>query len=363
MSNNEKIYIAGPECLYTNGYKIWNSLREKAEINGCVVTLPNDVNFDFTQDDRRKIADDIFNNCANSMNHSTAILANLEAFRSVEPDSGSIYELGMAYAQRIKCYGYTRDKRSMSWKNHKAFFREGTLYDEAGRIHPYSDLPFSPLIIASTKIVEGDFDDCLSIFLIDSEEELKTGKSQIRNNFIDKPSYPVEKNTVYLSGPERYDLDSVSRYDSMKQICRSHGLNPITPIDHLDIDEDSGELNPFIRSMYQLKKSSIQIQKSDIVIANLNDFRGWEPSNDTAFECGMSFQLGKKLYGYMDDTSRMIDRIPNYISEQDFKDECGNIVENFDYPINLMFASSMTIFEGSFETIIELVVSDIENNL
>ena len=38
---------------------------------------------------------------------------------------------------------------------------------------PYAELPFSPTIIGSTKIVEGDFDDCLKMLMVDIEEEYK----------------------------------------------------------------------------------------------------------------------------------------------------------------------------------------------
>ena len=60
----------------------------------------------------------------------------------------------------------------------------------------------------------------------------------------------------------------------------------------------------------------------------------------------MAFQLGKKLYGYMDSAARMIDRVPSLGPEREYRDICGCNVENFDYPINIMFASSMDILEG-----------------
>ena len=43
-----------------------------------------------------------------------------------------------------------------------------------------------------------------------------------------------------------------------------------------------------------------------------NDFRGYEPSNDVSFECGMGYQLGKKLFGYMRDTTPCRSASPNY---------------------------------------------------
>ena len=360
MFENEKIYIAGPQCFYTNGYKIWNILREKAEVFGFKVTLPNDVQFDFSHEDLRKTADEIFDNCARTMNESTVIIADLEAFRGSEPDGGTVYEMGMAFAKGAKCYSYTRDKRTTVWKNQKGKMVNDVFIDEAGRIHPYSDLPFCPSIVGSTKIIEGSFDDCLKMLMTDIEEEVKTGKKSIKISMDTDKKTENENPVIYLSGPERYDLDAKEKYEVMKKICLHHNIIPLTPVDLLKTNDSMSNLDPYRRAADELGQFADQVQKCDILLANLNDFRGWEPGNDTSFECGMAFQLGKKLYGYMDDTTRMIDRIPNCGKESGYKDECGNNVENFNYPINLMFSCSMKIFEGSFESIISKVVEDLE---
>lgn len=101
------------------------------------------------------------------------------------------------------------------------------------------------------------------------------------------------------------------------------------------------------------------VRNCDIIIANLNNYRGYEINNDVAFECGMGFQLGKKLYGYMDDAGKLIDRTPHFGEEKEYRDQMGANVENFDYPANLMFAFSMKIFEGRFEDVISEIAKDI----
>ena len=102
------------------------------------------------------------------------------------------------------------------------------------------------------------------------------------------------------------------------------------------------------------------VRDCDAVIANLNDYRGYECSNDVGFECGMGFQLGKKLYGYMDDAGVMKDRVPHLGEEEGFRDMTGANVENFDYPLNLMFSCSMDIHEGKFEDMIRKVAEDLK---
>ena len=74
----------------------------------------------------------------------------------------------------------------------------------------------------------------------------------------------------------------------------------------------------------------------------------------------MANHLGKRMYGYMHDARRMIERVPNYGAGREFRDQCGCNAENFDYPINCMFASSMPVYEGEFADVIEQVAEDLK---
>ena len=111
--------------------------------------------------------------------------------------------------------------------------------------------------------------------------------------------------------------------------------------------------DPYVVATGQLDRCQIMVRHCDAILADLSDFHGLEPNGDVSFECGMAFQLGKKLIGYMPDTRTMRDRIPHFDADRDYKDICGNNVENFDYPINLMFACSMNILKGDLESAIE----------
>lgn len=362
LFKNEAIYIAGPECFYEHGFDMLNAMRRRAESLGFGVTLPNDNGLDMENDDLRKRANSIFADLESDINNSTVIISDLEAYRGAEADSGTIYEIGMAYARGIRSYGYTRDKRCLASKNQQSFLKNGIVYDEKGNVMPYLDLPFSPTIIGSTKIVEGDFDDCLHTLMVDIEEEYKHKAD--RGIFVDQTERIIEEKRdcpfVYLSGPERYDTDAIEKYTRMKQMCSLHGIAAITPIDPapgvMIIEKD----NPYTWAANLLDNYQRHVRRCDVIIADLNDFRGNEVCNDVGFECGMGFQLGKKLYGYLDNTDILINRIPNLGGKNDFRDHTGNNVENFNYPVNLMFACSMTIFEGDFEKIIINVAEDLK---
>ncbi len=360
MFKKEKLYIAGPECFYEGGFLALNAMRRRAESLGFGVTLPNDHPLDMENPVLQKRADSIFEDLKIDMNESTAIVADLEAYRGSEPDSGTIYEIGMAYARGIRCYGYTRDKRPLAWKDQKYVLKDKQVYDEHGKPAPYKELPFSPCVVGSTKIVEGDFDDCLKMLMTDIEEDYKmVGK---RGYKVDEASYRTSSTAcrpvVYLSGPERYDEDAARRYEEMKRICDRYGLDACSPLDAADGVKKIKADNLYTRTANLFDNYQQHVRNCDLIIANLNDYRGYECCNDTAFECGMAFQLGKALYGYMDDARPMKERVPHLGEEREFRDMSGCNVENFDYPLNLMFGCSMDIFEGAFEETIEKIAAD-----
>lgn len=375
MFELEKIYIAGPECFYKKGPAILDAMRRRAESLGFGVTLPNSHPLDMENPDLRKRADSIFEDLRRIMKETTVIIADLEAYRGSEADSGTVYELGMAYADGLKCYGYTRDKRSLAWKDQKYTMRGGVIYDERNQPAPYSDLPFSPSVIGSTKIVEGDFDDCLAMLMTDLEEEWKTkgrgngergrdGAWEGRAIFAPagKPAAgPAYKPRVYLSDTLRYGKDGRKGYEQMKQLCASLGLEALTPCDRAEGLEQTKSANPYTKAAALTENYRCLVQSCDAVIADLNHYRGYECANDVGFECGMGFEMGKRLFGYMDDTRPCIETIPNLGEAEQFRDMTGSNVENFNYPVNLMFGSSMEIYQGRFEEVIGRVAEELHS--
>lgn len=342
---NHAVYIAGPECFYENGYAQWYAMGSRAEMMGFQVTMPTSNSLDLNHEDIRENAKAILNNCALCMNESTIILCDLEFYRGADVDGGSIFEVGMAYAKGMHCYGFTRDLRPMKFKYQGGILKDGTLYDRKGRILPYQELPFSPNVMGALKIVEGDFDDALSAAMADLLEERKRGIVRSLDSSGDTNFAPGRPLRALLAGPDRYSPGAAERYVSMKALCAEYNMEAIAPTDELP--EPVGDT---YADAYRIFLNNVShVRSCDMVIANLNDFHGWEPDADTAFECGMAFQLGKPMFGYMDDTRPMIQRIPNLGADHEYRDACGCNAENFNYPINLMFAGSMPIFEGKLD--------------
>ena len=368
MIKDEHIYIAGPLCFYKDGNSLWNAFRKEAEFYGFDVTLPNDNKLveEGETVTKEEMSKRIFGNCSSSMAKSNGIIVNLETYRGSEPDGGSIYELGMAYALGGKCYGFTRDKRKVGVKYQAAKYNKdakGALDIDGNNLgHP--ELPFSVCIVGSTKIVEGSFSDCLKVYMTDIEEESKQ-KAMRGFKVIEEESEEVyqkgEKPVVYLSDGHRDDLYASAKYDEKKKILEKYGFEVITPIDKAPGVEVM-ETDDIYERVYNIFDHYQQhVRDCDIILADLNDFRGgYEPNSDVAFECGMAYELDKKMYGYMNNIGRMIDRIPCLEDGDAFRDFNGMSVENFNAPLNLMFGASMKLLDGNFEEVVKKMKEDLE---
>ncbi|MDO5547152.1 MAG: nucleoside 2-deoxyribosyltransferase [Eubacteriales bacterium] len=135
---------------------------------------------------------------------------------------------------------------------------------------------------------------------------------------------------IYLAGFDVFYPDAVQRGARMKLACAERGFIGLYPFDNeADNPKDIFEGNlAFIR-------------QADIVLANLNPFRGHEMDSGTAFEIGYAHALGKEIWGYLDDDTPMRERLGE-------TDDAGFSVENFGYPVNLMIAQPSHIVRGTF---------------
>jgi nucleoside 2-deoxyribosyltransferase len=221
--------------------------------------------------------------------------------------------------------------------------------------------------MGSSVLVQGDFDDCLELMMrdIDRERVLKGYGAALcdpeRNGkgadaADEEKSKKGKRPVVYFAGPERFTPDAAERYAAMKALCLAHGLEALSPLDPIPGEASIATGDPLVRAGMLFARYASHVRACDIIIANLEDFHGWEPNADVSFECGMAWQLGKTCIGHMPDTRIMRERIPHFGPEKNNKDIYGNDVENFCYPINLMFSSSMPIVEGNFEAALKKVL-------
>ncbi len=357
--NNESIYFAAPVCFYKTGFHFWNSQADLGKYHGFNVTMPHGKGMpenyeEMSPEDR---AQHILNNCIIGMDETTVILANLEFFRGTEPDGGTIFEVGYCYANNSRCYGFTRDKRNMEFKHQNSFVKDFKKYESPGKPLPYSDLPFGVCVTAAMKITEGNQVDGFNMVLNDLEEERKRGKR--RDN--DETIYPVKKGDkplIYLATLDRYEPDAKERYAKMKAVCAELGFDAIAPT---DIDDSIAAIaDPYERAYKTFEYWQSYVRGCDIIITELTDYHGLEPSADIAFEAGMATKLGKKSYAYMEDARIMRERMECKEDEKgSLRDAYDLNVENFNAPVNLMFKGSK-MFGGKFDEIIKEVAADLK---
>ncbi|MGE4382715.1 MAG: nucleoside 2-deoxyribosyltransferase [Arcobacter sp.] len=154
---------------------------------------------------------------------------------------------------------------------------------------------------------------------------------------------------IYIAGFDVFESNSIEIGKKYVQLCKNYGFEGLYPLDNIvDFNQEKRKIAQDI-----FKANINLINQCDIVIANLNSFRGKEADSGTVWECGYATALGKKVYGYMKKEQNYIDSFSkdekNVIDDVTYDLE-NRVIEDFDYPINLMIACSVEkIIFGEFE--------------
>lgn len=145
---------------------------------------------------------------------------------------------------------------------------------------------------------------------------------------------------VYLAGPDVFRPDAHERAEAARRLCKQYGYEALIPLDTYDA-------NP--HRIYQANVA--MIKRAQVIIANLDPFRGAEADSGTCCEIGMAVALGKKVCGYVSRRQTTFERVADYEGRSipDFLDRNGWHIENFGLPVNLMLACSMSIVVGTLE--------------
>ena len=149
---------------------------------------------------------------------------------------------------------------------------------------------------------------------------------------------------IYLAGPDVFRTDALSWAEDARTLLAQHGHQALIPLDN---DETRAE---------GIFKANIdQIMHADVLIANLNPFRGAEPDSGTCFEVGCAIALGKRVIGYLADSRPQIDKLAEKYGGSLAKrngrivDPDDFAIENFDLPVNLMLGVSCEIGDSGLK--------------
>jgi nucleoside 2-deoxyribosyltransferase len=151
---------------------------------------------------------------------------------------------------------------------------------------------------------------------------------------------------IYLAGPDVFRENAVEHLDGLKNLCKKYGFEGLAPLDNVIEIPDEDKLTPkhsnlIFKANYEL------IKKCDIIIANIEPFRGACIDDGTAWEIGCGFAYGKRMYGYTCyNDSTLVGVTQHMWDMEDHNFEGGtNVeyteVENFGNCVNLMICDSI----------------------
>ena len=162
---------------------------------------------------------------------------------------------------------------------------------------------------------------------------------------------------IYIAGPDIFERDSIEIGKRYIELCSKYGFEGFYPFNNL-IDSKENKKQA-AQDIYQANKKLID--ECDIIIANINSFRGKESSSGTVWECGYASAIGKEIYAYLFRPTTYVQQFieTEKLGHKDgFCDLQGRIIENFDYPVNLMLACSIKeIVVGGFEDVLKKISS------
>jgi len=150
---------------------------------------------------------------------------------------------------------------------------------------------------------------------------------------------------IYLAGFDVFRPDARAHGERLKALCRAHGLEGLFPLDN----EAPAGLAGRALAEWIYRQNTALIRQADLVMANLDPFRGAEPDSGTAFEVGYAAALGKPVWGHTRHAASLVEQVAVGTDPADparAVDAQGYTVEDFGLNLNLMLACSARIVVG-----------------
>ncbi len=145
--------------------------------------------------------------------------------------------------------------------------------------------------------------------------------------------------TIYLAGPDVFEPDPFEAGKHLKSLCKKYGFEGLFPLDNL-IEERSTPQH----TAEAIRKANLNlIKQADLIMANLNPFRGFEPDSGTVYEIGFAEAIGKPVFAYAADRRHMIERLREHqaLGADALACRDGKNIERFALSHNLMFAHTL----------------------
>lgn len=171
-------------------------------------------------------------------------------------------------------------------------------------------------------------------------------------------------NNIYLAGADvsRNDADALDYFERVKALCNKYGFTGLSPFDN---EKFEGELFSKAHSKSIFLSNIDLIHKCNIIIVNLNPFRGACVDDGSAFEMGVGFTLKKIMYGYTQFHNEKLKDITenyfnyNYLRQKSIYPKIEKFGNNC---VNLMLQEGIELFGGKILPTFEDCLKDLKEN-
>ena len=148
-------------------------------------------------------------------------------------------------------------------------------------------------------------------------------------------------NTIYLAGPDVFLENAGAVLAEKKLQLELLGFDVLTPFDEQSDDPYEIAVN-----------NQMMIERCDIVLANVEPFRGTEPDSGTVYEIGYAVASKKIVYTYNNPNDNYKGRLETHDL---FYEHKKFIPEKFGLRQNLMISASCVEFD-TFEDVLRYLL-------
>lgn len=148
---------------------------------------------------------------------------------------------------------------------------------------------------------------------------------------------------AYMAGPDVFLPNAQEKADEVRALCLQYGVESLIPADNNELGNESESLSEEAQSLRIFKKNVALIDRADLVLANLEPFRGPSADVGTVWEIGYAFAQGKRVFAYSSMASHYLHRVSprKPVHAADWVDQEGMLIENFGLFDNLMIHYSL----------------------
>ncbi|MGP1615012.1 MAG: nucleoside 2-deoxyribosyltransferase [Pollutimonas bauzanensis] len=158
---------------------------------------------------------------------------------------------------------------------------------------------------------------------------------------------------IYLAGFDVFRPDALQYGEQLKTLCQKYGFEGLYPLDNAA----PRNLTTLELARWIYRANIALLEQADIVMANLNAFRGAEPDSGTVFEVGYATALNKPVWVYTDQGRSLVEQVAVHKTPgtRSYVDTQGYSVEDFGLNLNLMIACSAHVVVGGAEDCLQQI--------